>query len=341
MANQFTIVIKDKPRMFNETKLKFDDIFENKLSQEEIREYLLNLYEVGETASQLAGAASAMREHLIPLPISEELRQKSIDVVGTGGDKSYSFNISSTVSILLSACGCYVAKHGNRSVTSKSGSADMLEALGMNLNLSLENTAKMLEETGFAFMFAANHHPAMKYITPVRKTIPHRTIMNIVGPLSNPAGVEKQVIGVFDKSYINKIAAALDILDSKRAMILSSNDGMDEISVSDITHATLLLNGKITDIEINPENYGIPLSSKEDIVGEGPEFNAKLTRDILSKKIVGAKLDIVLLNAAAALIVDEKARDFKDGIDMAKEAIISGAAQNKLEQIIKVSKQLS
>lgn len=327
--------------MFNETKLKFDDIFENKLSQEEIREYLLNLYEVGETASQLAGAASAMREHLIPLPISEELRQKSIDVVGTGGDKSYSFNISSTVSILLSACGCYVAKHGNRSVTSKSGSADMLEALGMNLNLSLENTAKMLEETGFAFMFATNHHPAMKYITPVRKTIPHRTIMNIVGPLSNPAGVEKQVIGVFDKSYINKIAAALDILDSKRAMILSSNDGMDEISVSDITHATLLLNGKITDIEINPENYGIPLSSKEDIVGEGPEFNAKLTRDILSKKIVGAKLDIVLLNAAAALIVDEKARDFKDGIDMAKEAIISGAAQNKLEQIIKVSKQLS
>ncbi|MCT7588602.1 anthranilate phosphoribosyltransferase [Aliarcobacter butzleri] len=327
--------------MFNETKLKFDDIFENKLSQEEIREYLLNLYEVGETASQLAGAASAMREHLIPLPISEELRQKSIDVVGTGGDKSYSFNISSTVSILLSACGCYVAKHGNRSVTSKSGSADMLEALGMNLNLSLENTAKMLEETGFAFMFAANHHPAMKYITPVRKTIPHRTIMNIVGPLSNPAGVEKQVIGVFDKSYINKIAAALDILDSKRAMILSSNDGMDEISVSDITHATLLLNGKITDIEINPKNYGIPLSSKEDIVGEGPEFNAKLTRDILSKKIVGAKLDIVLLNAAAALIVDEKARDFKDGIDMAKEAIISGAAQNKLEQIIKVSKQLS
>ncbi|PZP12094.1 MAG: anthranilate phosphoribosyltransferase [Aliarcobacter butzleri] len=327
--------------MFNETKLKFDDIFENKLSQEEIREYLLNLYEVGETASQLAGAASVMREHLIPLPISEELRQKSIDVVGTGGDKSYSFNISSTVSILLSACGCYVAKHGNRSVTSKSGSADMLEALGMNLNLSLENTAKMLEETGFAFMFAANHHPAMKYITPVRKIIPHRTIMNIVGPLSNPAGVEKQVIGVFDKSYINKIAAALDILDSKRAMILSSNDGMDEISVSDITHATLLLNGKITDIEINPENYGIPLSSKEDIVGEGPEFNAKLTRDILSKKIVGAKLDIVLLNAAAALIVDEKARDFKDGIDMAKEAIISGAAQNKLEQIIKVSKQLS
>ena len=327
--------------MFNATKLKFDDIFENRLSQEEVREYLLELYERGETAAEIAGAASAMRDHFIPLPIHEDLRAKAIDVVGTGGDKSYSFNISSTVSILLAACGCYVAKHGNRSVTSKSGSADMLEALGINLNLSLESTAKMLEETGFGFMFAANHHPAMKFITPVRKTIPHRTIMNILGPLCNPAGVKKQVIGVFDKNYINRIATALDLLDSQRAMILSSNDGMDEISVSDVTYATLLINGKITDLEINPEDYGIPFSSKEDIVGEGPEFNAKLTSDILSKKIVGAKLDIVLLNTAAALIVDEKARDFKDGIDIAKAAIISGKAKEKLEQIIKVSNQLS
>ncbi len=327
--------------MFNAAKLKFDDIFENRLSEEEVREYLLELYERGETAAEIAGAASAMRDHLIPLPIHEDLRAKAIDVVGTGGDKSYSFNISSTVSILLASCGCYVAKHGNRSITSKSGSADMLEALGINLNLDLEATAKMLEETGFGFMFAANHHPAMKYITPVRKTIPHRTIMNILGPLCNPAGVTKQVIGVFDKSYINRIATALDLLDSKRAMILASNDGMDEISVSDITYATLLINGKITDIEINPEDYGIPIASKDDILGEGPEFNAKLTRDILSKKIVGAKLDIVLLNAAAALIVDEKARDFKDGIEMARWAIVSGAAQEKLEQIIKVSQQLS
>ncbi len=151
--------------MYNPTKLKFDKIFENKLSQEEIKEYLLELYERGEVASELAGAASSMREHLIALPISEELREKAIDVVGTGGDKSYSFNISSTVSILLAACDCYVAKHGNRSVTSKSGSADMLEVLGINLNLSLENTAKIAWTNWVWFMFAANHHPAMRYIT--------------------------------------------------------------------------------------------------------------------------------------------------------------------------------
>jgi len=327
--------------MFNATKLKFDDIFENKLSQEEVREYLLELYQRGETASELAGAASSMRDHFIPLPISKELEEKAIDVVGTGGDKSYSFNISSTVSLLLAATGCYVAKHGNRSVTSKSGSADMLEALGINLNLSLENSATMLEDTGFAFMFAANHHPAMKYITPIRKSIPHRTIMNILGPLCNPANVKKQVVGVFDKSYINKIATALDLLDSRRAMILSSNDGMDEISVSDITHATLLISGKISDLEINPEHYGIKLSSKNDIVGQGPEFNAKITSDILSNKITGPMLDIVLLNAASALIVDEKARDFQDGIEIAKDAILSNKAHKKLDEIIKVSNQLS
>jgi len=327
--------------MFNATKLKFDDIFEDRLPHEEVKEYLLELYERGETAAEIAGAASAMRDHLIPLPIHEDLRNKAIDVVGTGGDKSYSFNISSTVSLLLAATGSVVAKHGNRSVTSKSGSADMLEALGMNLNLSLENNAKMLEETGFAFMFAANHHPAMKYITPIRKSIPHRTIMNILGPLCNPAGVKKEVVGVFDKNYINRIAAALDMLDTKRAMILSSNDGMDEISVSDITQATLLISGKIKDIEINPEHYGITLSNMDDIVGQGPEFNAKLTRDILTNKISGPKLDVVLLNTAAALIVDEKARDFQDGMEIAKDAILSQRAEKKLDELIKISNQLS
>ncbi|MDZ7819717.1 MAG: anthranilate phosphoribosyltransferase [Aliarcobacter sp.] len=327
--------------MFNAAKLKFDDIFENRLPVDEVKEYLIELYERGETAAEIAGAASAMREHMIPLPIHYDLKEKLIDNCGTGGDKSNSFNISTTVSIVLASCGCYVAKHGNRSITSKSGSADMLEALGINLNLNLENSAKILEETGFTFMFAQNHHPAMKYIMPIRKSIPHRTIFNILGPLSNPATVSKQLIGVFDKSYINKLAYAMDMLDTKRSMIISSNDGMDEISISDITQATSLYNGKIEDFEINPEDYGIPISDKYEILGGDATFNAKLTSDLLSKKLVGAKLDIVLLNTAAALIVDEKARDFKDGIDMARGAIISGAAKEKLEQIIRVSNQLN
>ena len=326
--------------MFNLAKMKFDDIFENKLSQDEVREYLINIYERGETAAEIAGAASAMRDHLIPLPVHNDLKEKIIDNCGTGGDKSNSFNISTTVSILLSACNSYVAKHGNRSITSKSGSADMLEALNINLNLSLENSSKMLEETGFTFMFAQNHHPAMKYIMPIRKSISHRTIFNILGPLSNPANVSKQLVGVFDKSYINKIASALDILKTKRSIIVSSNDGMDEISISDISFGTSLYNGKIEDFEINPENYGLNLAPKEEIIGGDAIFNANITKELLSNNLRGAKLDIVLINTAAALIVDEKARDFQDGIQMAKEAIANGKAKEKLDQIIKVSNQL-
>ncbi len=327
--------------MFNMAKLKFDDIFENRLPQEEVREYLIELYERGETAAEIAGAASAMREHLIPLPLHYELKEKAIDIVGTGGDKSYSFNISSTVSILLAGADSYVAKHGNRSVTSKSGSADMLEELGINLNLSLDNTAKMLEETGFCFMFAQNHHPAMKYIMPIRKSIDHRTIFNILGPLSNPATVSKQLIGVFDKSYINRIATALDLLETKKSIVVSSKDGMDEISISDITYATRLENGKIEDFEIDPQVYGLKLAPKEAIVGGDAKQNAQITRDILSNKIDGPMLDIVLINAAAALEVDGKARDIQDGLEIAKEAIQSGKAKTKLEQIIDVSSKLN
>ncbi|NVJ52624.1 MAG: anthranilate phosphoribosyltransferase [Campylobacteraceae bacterium] len=327
--------------MFNMAKLKFDDIFENKLPEEEVREYLIELYKRGETAAEIAGAASAMRDHLIPLPVHYSLKEKIIDNCGTGGDKSNSFNISTTVSILLSACGCYVAKHGNRSITSKSGSADMLEALGLNLNHSLENTAKMLEDTGFCFMFAQNHHPAMKYVMPIRRSIPHRTIFNILGPLANPATVSKQLIGVFSDSYINKMITALTLLDTNRAMVVSSKDGMDEISISDITYATSLINQRTSDFIIDPQEYGIKLSPKEAILGGDAVDNAKITKAILSNEEEGAKLDIVLLNAAAALEVDGKARDIKEGIEIAKETIQSGKAKTKLDQIIDASLKLN
>ncbi len=327
--------------MFNMAKLKFDDIFENKIPEDEVREYLIELYNRGETAAEIAGAASAMRDHLIPLPVHYDLKEKLIDNCGTGGDKSNSFNISTTVSILLSACGCYVAKHGNRSITSKSGSADMLEALGLNLNLSLENTAKMLEDTGFCFMFAQNHHPAMKYVMPIRKSIPHRTIFNILGPLANPATVSKQLIGVFSDSYINKMITALTLLDTNRAMVVSSKDGMDEISISDISYATSLINERTSDFIIDPQEYGMKLSPKEAILGGDATYNAKITKAILSNEEEGAKLDIVLINAAAALIVDEKANDFKEGIEIARDAIKSLKAKEKLEELIAVSSKLN
>ena len=326
--------------MFDAAKLKFDDIFENRLSHEEVRDYLIEIYERGETAQEIASAASAMREHLIPLPLPYDIKSKAIDVVGTGGDKSNSFNISSTVSIVLAAANSIVAKHGNKSITSKSGSADMLEALGINLNVSIENSAKMLEDTNFCFMFAQNHHPAMKHIMPIRKSIPHRTIFNILGPLSNPATVSKQLIGVFDKTFLNKIATALDLLETKRSIIVASRDGMDEVSISDITYATSLINGKIDDFEINPEHYGFKLSPKESIVGGEAKQNAQITYDILSNNLQGAKLDIVLLNTALALIVDNKARDMKDGIEIALETIKTNKAKEKLKQIIEVSNKL-
>ena len=327
--------------MFNKAKLKFDDIFENRLPVDEVKEYLIELHERGEDAAEIAAAASAMREHLLPLEVHYDLKEKLIDVVGTGGDSSNSFDISSTVAILLTACGCFVAKHGNRSITSKSGSADMLEALGIDLNLEPSKQIIMLEDTGFTFMFAQNHHPAMKYIMPIRKSIPHRTIFNILGPLTNPANVTKHLLGVFDKSFINKMASALELLDVKRSMVVSSRDKMDEISISDITYATSIYNGKLEDFIIDPQNLGFKLQDKSLIIGGDAKLNAQITRDILGNKEKGAKLDIVLLNAAAALVVDEKARDLQEGIEIARDAIESGRAKEKLEQLVRVSKLLS
>lgn len=327
--------------MFNKDKLKFDDIFENRLPAQEVKEYFIELYEKGETASQIAAAASAMREHLIPLPVHFDLKEELIDNCGTGGDKSKSFNVSTTVSIVMAACGCKVSKHGNRSITSKSGSADMLEQLGINLNLSLENSVKLLEATGFTFMFAQNHHPAMKHIMPIRKEISHRTIFNILGPLSNPATVSKQLIGVFSKDYISRIIEALKLLEAKRIMVVSSKDGMDEISISDTTYAQTLIDGEIKEFEINPIECGLDIYQKEDIEGGDAKFNAKITSDILNGKIIGAKLDIVLINAGAALFVDGKVDSIKQGVEMARKAILTGKTKEKLEQIIKISQELS
>jgi anthranilate phosphoribosyltransferase len=322
---------------FYEAKRAFAALFQNELSEWEARSLLTTLYENGENEEEIAAAATVMRSHSIRLPLSAELQGKIMDIVGTGGDKSKSINISSTSAIILASLGCYVAKHGNRAITSNSGSADMLEALGINLSLPQEAQVKMLEETNFTFMFAINHHPAMSYIMPVRRSIPHPTIFNIIGPLCNPAGAKKGLIGVLDPKLITNIANALKLLGSTASLVVSAKDCMDEISVSAVTQAALLKDGEVKEFEIDPQEYGIALTSKQEVVGGDAVQNAQIALDTLSNKQKGAKLDIILLNTAFALFLDDKARDVKEGLEMAAMAIESGRAKKKLDEIIKFS----
>ena len=313
---------------------KFSLLFENKMSENEAKKFLVDLYEKGETAEEIAAGAKVMREHSVKLPVSKDLQNKLIDNCGTGGDKSNTFNISTTVSLILASAGCYVAKHGNRSITSKSGSADMLESLGINLNLTPSNQVKMLEECGFCFIFAQNHHPAMKYIMPIRKSLTHRTIFNILGPLTNPAGVKKQLIGVFNPEYVDKIANALKKLDTNRAMVVSSFDGMDEISIEEKSKVSFFDGSSIKEMIIEPKDYGFN-GKKSDLIGGDAKENSKITLDILDGE-KSPRRDIVVLNTGAALMVDGKVNDLKTGIEMAEYLIDSKKAKEKLNQIIKI-----
>ena len=322
------------------TEEQFDKLFKNELSTEDARKFLIELYEKGETFDDIADAAKVMRKHSLKLPISEILQSKAIDIVGTGGDKSGSFNISTTVSLLLASLGCVVAKHGNRSITSNSGSADALEALGVNLNLAPKEQLQMLEETGFCFIFAMNHHPAMKHIMPIRKSIDHRTIFNILGPLTNPAGAKKYLLGVFAPEYIERMAKALVALKADRAFVVSSNDGMDEISLATTSQFAYVENGTVSPGIIDPESFGFKLAPKEAILGGTAKDNAKITRAIFANESTDAQRDVVLLNAGFALLADGNVRDIKEAFEMAKMALESGKARTHLDLISKVSNGL-
>jgi len=326
---------------YDEAKGQFTSLFNHEMSDNEMRDFLLSMKLDSSTSVEaIAAAAEVMRSNAIALPISEELRDKSIDVVGTGGDKIGSFNISSTVSLLVASSGSYVAKHGSRSVTSKSGSADMFEKLGVRLDLSIENSAKLLEESGFTFMFAQNHHPAMKFIMPVRKSISDKTIFNILGPLTNPAGTKKSLLGVFDKAFVPKMAEALKINGAKSTMVVSSKEGMDEISISDITYASRLHEGRVHEFEIDPQEYGIKRVPLKAIVGGDASSNAAILHNIFNSTATDAQRDIVLINAATAFMVDGVARDIQDGLEIARELIKKGKAKEKLKQIIEISNKL-
>ena len=318
-------------------KTEFEKLFANELPTNEARELLIELYKKGETSQDIATVASIMREHSIKLPLSKEIQDRAIDIVGTGGDKSGSFNISTTVSLLLASLGCVVAKHGNRSITSNSGSADVLEVLGINLNLNTEQQIKMLEETGFCFIFAMNHHPAMKHIMPIRKSIEHRTIFNILGPLTNPAGAKKYLLGVFSPDYIERMAEALVELEATRAFVVSSDDGMDEITLATTSQFAYVEDGRVSKGIIDPEEFGFNLAPKEAILGGSAKDNALITQNIFSGKATDAQRDIVVLNAGYALFADGKARDMKEAFEIARSGLDSGDAIKHLEIIANIS----
>jgi len=326
---------------YAEAKSAFESLFCHEMSDAQMREFLTSMkLDESTSVEALAAAASVMRSHAIALPIVEELRPRLLDVVGTGGDKIGSFNISSTVALLCSAAGAYVAKHGSRSVTSKSGSADMFESLGVRLDLDITQSASLLEETGFCFMFAQNHHPAMKFIMPVRKSISDKTIFNVLGPLTNPAGVKKTMLGVFDKSFVPKIAEALRINEATSALVVSSREHMDEVSISDITYAARLEDNKIKEFEIDPEAFGIKRVDLKAIIGGEAKENAQILHNIFNNEASDAQRDIVLINAACSLMVEGMARDIQDGLEIARGTLLSLKAKKKLDDIIKVSKKL-
>ena len=319
---------------------QFEKLFANELATQDARELLIELYKKGETSEDIATVASIMRKHSVKLPISKELQERAIDIVGTGGDKSGSFNISTTVSLLLASLGSVVAKHGNRSITSNSGSADVLETLGINLNLTPIQQLKMLEETGFCFIFAMNHHPAMKHIMPIRKSIDHRTIFNILGPLTNPAGAKNYLLGVFSTDYIERMANALVELGVDRAFVVSSDDGMDEISLAITTQFALVENGKVSRGIIDPQEFGFKLAPKEAILGGTASDNALITQNIFANRATDVQRDIIILNAGHALFADGKARDMKEAFEIARMGLESGKAREHLKRMIEVSNKV-
>lgn len=326
---------------YEEARVAFTALFAHKMSDAEMREFLVSMKLDKFTSTEsIAAAAEVMRANAIALPIDEVTRERALDVVGTGGDKIGSFNISSTTALLVASCGATVAKHGSRSATSKSGSADMFEALGVRLDLSVEQSARLLEESGFTFMFAQNHHPAMKFIMPVRKSIPEKTIFNILGPLTNPAGVKKSMLGVFDKAFVPKMLEALKINGATSAMVVSSEEGMDEISISGVTYASQLRDGVTHEFIIDPQEYGIKKMPIKAIMGGDAKENAHILTQIFDASATDAQRDIVLINTAASLMVDGSARDMQDGLEMAREALANKRAKKKLKQIIEVSQKL-
>ena len=290
-----------------------------------------------ETIGEITAAAQVMREFSTKVEVLDKTHL--VDIVGTGGDGSHTFNISTCAMFVAAAAGARVSKHGGRSVSSKSGSADVLEALGININLSPEAIAKCIKEVGVGFMFAPNHHPAMKNVAPVRKELGVRTIFNILGPLTNPADAPNILMGVFHPDLVGIQVRALQRLGAEHALVVYGKDGMDEVSLGAATVVGELKNGEITEYEIHPEDFGLAMASNRSLRVETPEQSMAMLKGVLNNE-PGAARDIVILNAGAALYAANVADSMKAGIDLARKAIDSGAAKVKLEQLVSTTKTL-
>lgn len=294
--------------------------------------YLTALALKGETIDEITGSAQGMREHCIKLLNDQDV----LEIVGTGGDGSNSFNISTTSSLVIASGGVKVAKHGNRAASSKSGAADCLEALGVNIGVDPEKSAALLDKINICFLFAQNYHIAMKYVAPIRRELGIRTVFNILGPLTNPAGASMQVMGVYDEDLVEPLARVLSNLGVKRAMVVYGQDGLDEISLSAPTTVCEVMHGTYKQYEIKPEDFGLSRCKKEDLVGGSPDVNADITREVLNGE-KGPHRDIVLMNAGAGLYIAGKTKSMKEGIELARQLIDEGKAKEKLEDFITYS----
>ena len=298
--------------------------------------YLVGLAAKGETIAEITGSARAMREHAIA--VHHAIEGQLVDTCGTGGDHSGTFNISTTVAFVVAGAGVPVAKHGNRSITSKSGSADVLKALGVNLDLSPEQVGECIDEIGIGFLYAIHHHPAMKHAIGPRRELGVRTIFNILGPLTNPASATHQVIGVFDPSLTHDLAEVLGQLGTRAAFVVHGADGLDELSTTGVNRVSHLRLGEVTTFELDPLDLGIPRAHISDLMGGSPAENAATLRAILGGEDTGPKRDVVILNAAAALCTEDG--DWARGLARAQGSIDSGAALARLDALIAHSQSM-